>query len=280
MDTADKVLLGTAAATTGVIVWVLLSPHGTPQGTGPGPSGSTCCVPGVLVGDLDTQQEYICGPEGLLHPIDGATAFAECQYCTQSVDWSAGAPPAGCVSPVAVTGTGSCLATTGSPCQPSSTGQPTAAPCSNFHNCWAYYATDTGKGYILDPGGTFHWVRDPCAWWQCGYPWPVSTATHTTTQAIMDCANSRGGLGMDVCNDSNDCLYGCPTCNYHQQCGFICGNNDIDFQGMCASSDCQECSGQGCGVNTLDTSGNAVPSPHPCSCGMGPRPGCAGLAAK
>ena len=111
-----------------------------------------------------------------------------------------------------------------------STPTPTPTPTGTtvFHHCWAYYATDSGRGYILDDLGLVHYVRDACAWYQAGYPYPVNTAAHTT-EAQIQAYGAAHGTGPDVCNNDGEACLSQGTnnpnsfgCAYTKRPGFTC----------------------------------------------------------
>ena len=161
---------------------------------------------------------------------------------------------------------------------PTPTGTPTPTPTATpaptvFNKCWAYYATDSGKGYVLDNLGKLHYVRDACAWYQAGYPYPVDTAAHTT-EAQIQAYGAAHGTGTDVCNN-NDAQ--CPNpantfgCAYSARAGFQCA----DFTDSSSCPDPQNFGGATV-YNPCPSAGSMVPmAGTPCTCaeGWGTAPG-------
>lgn len=148
----------------------------------------------------------------------------------------------------------------------SPTPTPTPKP-TTFHNCWAYHTSDTGRGYVLDNLGLAHYVRDACAWYQAGYPWPISSAA-SCTQAQLEAYAAVHGYGSDVCNNDDS---GCPNppdtfgCGYRPRCGFQCISGGT--AGGCPNPEVQT---DGTHVYSLCSSNNFQPLPGgPCTCGDG-----------
>jgi hypothetical protein len=119
--------------------------------------------------------------------------------------------------------------TPSSPSSPSSPSKP-AAPQGPLKKCWAYYTSDTQEMYVVDSKGTVHLVRDACAWYQAGYPWPL-TAAARCTEAQIDAQATAYGLGSDVCNNSDSLCTSAPNmfgCGYKGRYGFVCsGSADL-----------------------------------------------------
>jgi hypothetical protein len=209
---------------------------------------------------VDTGTEVALGVGGAL--LAATVAVAVVVVAERQASSAAPATPTSPSSPSSPT-TPSVPTSPTSPSSPSSPGSPGSTGTAPLRACYAYVTEDTGALYVVDHLGAPHLVRDECAWYQAGYPWPLSTAARCTSADVDEQAEVHG-WGSDVCNNDDS---GCPNppstfgCGYKGRYGFRCVSGSSSAYLGASLPDTTGGSSTGGGATTTG-SGSACPDPE------------------